>query len=61
MKTLTIATNLVDDSTNVQVSTIEELTKFVKFFGGESFYVFTCFGWQTLSEWTDSNKIEDLF
>lgn len=61
MKNLTIATNLVDDSTNVQVSTIDELVKFIKFMGNENFYIHTCFGWQTVSEWTDCNKLEDLF
>ena len=61
MKTLKIATNLVDDSTNVEVFSVEELSKFIKFLGSETFYIHTCFGWQTVSEWTDCNKIEDLF
>ncbi len=61
MKTATIATNLTDDSTNVTVSNLEELQKFIKFFGNDSFYVYTCFGWQTVSEFCMSNPIEYLF
>lgn len=61
MKSVTIATDLKDDSTNVSVSSVEELIKFEKFYGNRFFYVWTVFGWQTLSEYVNSNDIDSLF
>jgi len=61
MTTLQIATDLRNDETNVIVNSVDELNKFAKFFGSNSFYIWTVFGWMTLNEWLSSNKIEDLF
>lgn len=57
----TIATSLKDDSTNVIVNSLDELTKFTKFYGSNNFYIWFCQSWETLSTVLNSNKIEDLF
>jgi hypothetical protein len=64
MAHLTIATNLTDDSTNVDVTSVDELLKFAKFAGGiYNLYIWVKgFGeWTTLGSFTDSNNIEILF
>lgn len=62
MRTLTIATDLKDDSTNVVVNSLDELNKFVKFYGSKFFYIYVPnFHWLTLSEFCELNNIEDLF
>ena len=62
MKNLTIATDLKDDSTNVEVGSVEELNKFVKFYGSKFFYIYVPgFHWLTLDEFCLLNNIEDLF
>ena len=60
----TIATNLTDDSTNVEVNSIEELMRFVKFAGGEDevwIYIKGFGEWQTVSEFSQSNDLNILF
>lgn len=61
---ITIATNLTDDSTNVNVNSLEDLMRFVKFAGGENeVYIYvSCFcEWQTVSEYSQSNDLINLF
>jgi hypothetical protein len=64
MKTLEIATDLKDNTTNVIVNNIDELKKFIKFAGGE-YNVFAWVDglneWMTIAEFTNANELEDIF
>jgi len=63
MKSLTIATELVSNETNVEVHSMEEFNKFEKFVGECNLFVWiNGLGWMTSVELKQSgNNIEDLF